>query len=472
MDVQGAAEAAVGRRFLKLGAGDAAARGIAFLATIYLARLLGPDAYGVIVLATAIMLYVTCVSDCGIELLGVHDVARDPARAAGLIPAYLGARLIVAGVLIGLLVLAGLLVFPRPEGPVLAVYALLLFPVALGTRWVQLGLERGGSAALARLLTEGLAALLIVLLIRGPDDLLRAPLAQLAGEFAGMLLLIRWLPGGARTLRPRLQVEVLGTLFRRGWPLVLHTLLGLLIFNSDFFFLRLYRDSATVGLYAVAYTLVSFLLNLGSSYELSLLPSITRLGAERETRQALYGNAMAQVFAGAFPIAVGGSLIATPLLTAVFGSEYAEAGAPLGILIWCVPVAVFRNVAQTALIAGGRQASMLRTVAWAALASAVLNATLIPSLGMLGAASITVGTEALRTGLALRFARGTGVSVPSAARFWRVLLAGAVMAAALALARVQSVWLALAVGVLVYGLALLALGGIKLQRGALPELTV
>lgn len=465
-------DAAVGRTFLKLGTGEALARLIAFFATVYLARLLGPEVYGVIVLATAIMLYVTCVSDCGIEMLGVHDIARDAAQAPALIPSYLGARLLVAGALIVLLVGAGLLVLPQPEGAVLAAYAFLLLPVALGTRWVQLGLERGGSAALARVLTEALAALLIVVLVRGPGDLMRAPLAQILGESAGALLLFRWLPGGAARLRPRLRLDVIRTLFRRSWPVVLHTLLGLLIFNSDFFFLRLYRDSATVGLYAVAYTLVSFFLNLGSSYELSLLPAVTRLGGQLEGRQALYGSAMAQVFAGAFPIAIGATLLATPLITLVFGARYAVAGEPLGILIWCIPIAVFRNVAQTALIATGRQVQMLRTAAWAAAASTLLNATLIPFWGMAGAALVTVVTEALRTGLALRFAGEAGLSLPSPARFWRVLLAGGVMAGVVALADLKTAWLAVALGAVVYAVALLLVGGIKVRRGGLPDLTV
>lgn len=465
-------DAVVGRSFLKLGVGEAVARLIAFAVTVYLARLLGPGVYGVIVLAMAILLYVNCITECGIDMLGVHDVARDRRQLATLLPAYLGARLLVALVLILLLVSIGLSVFPQPEGAVVAVYAFLLLPLALGARWVHLGLEQSGKAALARVLSEGLSAILIVGLIRGPGDVARAPLAQLLGESAGAFLLLRLLDKQTVRLGARLRFDTIRTLWRRAWPVVGHTLLGLLIFNSDFFFLRIYRDSATVGRYAVAYTLVSFFLNLGASYELSLLPAITRLGKDPQAQRTLYGTAIAQAFTGALPIAVGGSLLAGPLMSLVFGGGYVAAATPLKLLIWCVPIALFRNVAQTGLIAHGRQDQMLRTAAWAAGVNVLLNALLIPFWGMAAAALITVLTEAVRTGLALRFARRAGLSLPAPRRFGPALLSGAVLAVVVGWLGSSTVWLAVAAGAAGYVLALVLLGGMKLQRGALPQLTV
>jgi O-antigen/teichoic acid export membrane protein len=465
-------DAVVGRSFLKLGAGEVLARLIAFAATVYLARLLGAEVYGMIVLATAILLYVGCVTDCGIDQLGVRDIAHDRSSLAVLLPEYLGARLVVAAILIVLLVGLGLLVLPQPDGAVVAMYAFLLLPIALGARWAHLGLEQSGRAALARVLAEGVAALLIVVLVRGPEDVTHAPLAQLLGDSAGALLLLRLLPLGSGRFRPVVRLDVLRALFRRSWPVVGHTLLGLLIFNSDFFFLRIYRDSATVGYYAGAYTLVSFFLNLGASYEMSLLPAITRLGRQPDAQRLLYGSATAQVFAGAFPVAVGACLLAGPVVTLIFGAGYSTSALPLRILIWCVPIAVFRNVAQTGLIAHGRQDQMLRTAAWAAGINVLLNAVLIPFWGTAGAAFITVLTEALRTGLALRFARLAGLQLPGPRRFWRPLLAGGVMAAVVGLSGGGPLWRSVVAGAAVYLLTLLLVGGMRLRGWALPELTV
>jgi O-antigen/teichoic acid export membrane protein len=169
---------------------------------------------------------------------------------------------------------------------------------------------------------------------------------------------------------------------------------------------------------------------------------------------------------------MGGSLLAGALVQLVFGGSYAPAGAPLRILLWCIPVGLLRSVAHSALIARGRQDQLLLSVAWAAGINLILNFALIPRWGMTGAAIATVGTETVRATLALRYCGRGGLRFPSLRRFWRVLLAGGLMGGILALAGIGPLWLAIPVGGLVYLLGLYLLGGLSFPRGALPELTV
>lgn len=465
-------DAVVGRSFLRLGSGEALARLVAFGATVFLARRLGADVYGSIALATAILLYLTYVTDAGIEMLGISDVARQPSAIAEFLPSILVARLIIAAVLIVAATAIGLLLLPQPDGALLAGYSITLGAVALGTQWVHLGLEQSGKVALVRVGGEALTALLIVVLIRGPGDVGRAPLAQVVGQGAGAFILLRLLPRGAAALRVALRADVVGSVFRRSWPLVLHALLGLAIFNSDFLFLRAFRDSASVGYYAVAYTLVSFFLNLGFSYSTGLLPVLSRLRDSPADERRLHDGAMAQVFAGALPVAIGGSLLAHRLIAVLFGAEYDPAAVPMQILVWSVPLALFRNVGQAVLVAHDQSDKMLRTVAAAAGLNLVLNVALIPVWGMAGAATATVLTEALRAGVVLWYSHGAGLPFPSLRRFWRTILAGAIMALILMVTRAVPWWAAIALGVVTYGAVLILIGGLRFRRGSLPELTL
>jgi hypothetical protein len=91
---------------------------------------------------------------------------------------------------------------------------------------------------------------------------------------------------------------------------------------------------------------------------------------------------------------------------------------------------------------------------------------------MIGAAAATLATEAVRAALALRFADAAGLPLTSPRRFWRPLAAGAGMAAVLIALRLEAVWAAVGAGAVVYAVALLVLGGLKLRRGALPELSL
>ena len=64
---------------MALGLGEAAARLIGFIAMLVVARRVGASMYGVIGVATAVVLYLNRVVDGGLELgLGVREVARDP----------------------------------------------------------------------------------------------------------------------------------------------------------------------------------------------------------------------------------------------------------------------------------------------------------------------------------------------------------------------------------------------------------
>lgn len=462
----------VGRNFLTLGMGEVAARLIAFGATVYLARTLGASTYGVIVFATAILLYLSFITDCGVEMLGIHDVAADRAGLFATLPEILGARLLVAGTLIAITVVVGLVALPQPEGRILAVYAMTLLAAGVGTRWVHLGLEQPGKAALARVVTEGIAAVTIIAVVRAPGDLIRVPLAQLLGETVGALLLLRLLPAGVQRWRVRMRPAKVRALLSRSWPMVLHALLGLAIFNSDFIFLRILRDSAALGYYAAAYTLISFFLNLGTAYTMSLIPALTRLREQPVAARGLYDRSMAQVLAGVAPVCVGGILVAAPIVGLIFGSGYVASVEPLQILLLLLPLAYIRNVSQGALLAHGRQDQMLRTVVWAAATNVVLNLLLIPRWGLAGAAWATVATEAVRTVLAGVYVHRLGLPMTRPGRFVRIGVAVAVMAGVVVLAAQAPLVAVVAAGGLAYVAMLTLLGGIQFRRGALPELTV
>ena len=464
--------ASVGRSFLKLGTGEALARLIAFGMTAVLARRLGADVYGSLALATAILLYLTALGDFGVEVLGITDLASGAASLPRILPSLLGARFIMAAVLILLVSVAGLFLMPQPEGALTAAYAFTLGTAALSTHWVHLGLERSGRVGLLRVVAEALTAVLLLVLVRGPADVGSAPVAQLVGQGAGVVLLLRAVPGGLSRLRVAIDPAIVRNYLRRGWPIVAHALLGLAIFNSDLFFLRLFRDSAVVGYYAVAYTLVSFFLNLGVSYAMGLLPVLSRLRELPGDERRLHDSAMAHVFAGAIPVAVGACLLADQGIALLFGAGYAPSALPLAILVWSIPLALIRNVSQCVLIARGRQGDMLRTVAWAAVVNLAGNAALIPRWGMVGAAVATLLAESVRTVLALGYSRTAGLPLPTLGRFWRTLLAGLLMGAVLMTGVLTSLWIALPVGAAVYLGGLAALGGIRFRRGELPYLAV
>ncbi len=463
----------VNRSFLALGLGEAVARLVGFGATVYAIRVLGASTYGMVGVAAAVALYLNRVADLGFDLgLGVREIAADSGFLSRVGPSVVGFRSLLSAVLVVLLAIVGFLFLPQPDGAVLAVHGLGLFAAGTSTRWIHLGSDRNRTAALAATAGQLVMALLVLGLVRGPGDVATVSGAQMAGDLLAALLLCLALGPVGRRLPLRIEWPVLRPLLPRAWSLVASALLGILIYNADFLFLRVLHGTAAVGYYAAGYTLVTFFLNLGIAYNLSLLPSLTRLRHTAADLETLFHTATAQVFAIGLPLAVGGSLLAAPIVRLLFGPGYSASAAPFAILIWAIPLNLLRDVPLMALLSAEGEHWVFRVTLASAALNLLLNIALIPHFGLVGAASATVLTEAVRMGLAAGVARRMGFHLPGPRRFVKAGAATLAMAACLKLLPNAPVWFVVPAGGLAYLVVLAGLGGIRLGAGRQPVLSV
>lgn len=460
----------MGKSFLALASGDAVARLVAFAAGVMVGRRLSPEAFGVITFSTGLLLYFSNIVECGIDLVGVRQVAQDPTGMRRMAPALVGTRLALALLLAVAIATLAPVILPQPEATVFSVYAITLIAIALSTRWIHLGLERSRAVALARTLGECLYLILVLLFVQRFQDLVLVPAAQLAGDVLAALLL--WL--GIRRLgwrpAPRFAFQEAKPLLRRSWPLVANVLLGLTIYNSDLIFLRYFQGRETVGLYSAAYQLISFLINMAAAYSLSLLPALARASTQATERDRLYRSAFGQTFAVALPIAVGGCLIAGQILGTVFGAQYERSVPALAVLVCALPFTMSKEVDLIALVVAGRETTVMRMTAAAVGVNLALNLWLIPRYGMMGAAWSTLITEIARAIFARISARRCGFPASGFDPGWRAMVAAIAMGASLWFAPALSLFPALGLGALVYTGVLSAVGGIRWRSGSWPAL--
>lgn len=450
--------------FLALGGGDALGRVFAFSVTVYLARTLGVAGYGVVAVAQAVVLYLAQFVDFGIETLGNTEIAEDNRRIDTDAPAILTVRTLCALAGASVASVLALTFIPAPDGPIIAAAVFIVGPLAASTRFVHMGLENARPVGGSRVISEAIILGVVLLLVRGMADLWAVPLAQISGECAAALFLLVLLRRRGHRMPLRWDVGKMKAVLRRSWPIMAHSLLGLMIFNADLVFLRILGGPEDAGHYAAAYTLVSFLLNTGAMYAFSLLPTLTRLKDDPEAETHLYQSAMAQVTAAVLPTAVGTTLLAGGIIQLVFGEGYEASAWALTILIWSVPLSLFRTVPMAGLIARKRQDLLLRTTTGAAVMNVVLNIILIPPYGIAGAAGATLATELTRTILGLRYARQENLQTAAWSRHWRALLGCGLMAVTIYFTTLN-VFLAVPLGVAVYGAVMLATGGVRFIDG-------
>lgn len=463
----------VARNFLALASGDSLARVIAFGGGVYVARQLGAELYGIISFATAVLLYFAHTTECGMDLLGLRDVAEDESRAATLAPAILTARLVVAVILIAVVSVVALAFLPRAEAVILSLYTLTLLAVGPGPKWVLLGLGNPRPVALGRTIGEACFLVLVLTRVRDGSDLVAVPLAQATGDALGVALML-WLLHRTHGIRPLPKIDwaAVKPVFARSWPLVANVLLGLTIYNSDLIFLRIFRGRETVGHYNAAYQLISFLQNIATAFSWTLLPQLTRVLGDRERREELYHGSAAQVFAVGLPIAVGGHFVAANLIDVVYGSEFEPSGWPLALLVLSVPFTLSKEIDLVALVAGGRQHVVMKMTGAAMVVNLALNVALIPRFGIIGAAIATLATEVARAGFASLWVRSDDFPWTPGRRFAKSAIAGAAMGLGLWLLGDRPVFLQIPFGAAIYTLGLWSLGGLRLGRGRPPQLTV
>jgi len=192
---------------------------------------------------------------------------------------------------------------------------------------------------------------------------------------------------------------------------------------------------------------------------MALMPSLARATTDRSAQRSLYQHGILHMVAGGLPIAVGGWLLALPLVTAVFGTAYGPAAPAFAILVWSIPLSLVRDIPIVALITHGQERTVLRVTGIVVVLNIALNLALIPRFGMVGAAVATVVTEGARMVLAFITVQRYGLGLPSWRLVWRPFAAAAAMLAVLSWGVAMPVWGVVLLGAGTYGLVLMLTGG-------------
>jgi O-antigen/teichoic acid export membrane protein len=160
------------------------------------------------------------------------------------------------------------------------------------------------------------------------------------------------------------------------------------------------------------------------------------------------------------PLAAGGLLVAPELARVAGGDEFAAAADPLRLLLCAAVLAYLSGLCGYALIAGGRERTTLKLSVAALVFNLALNVALAPAYGPTAAAAIALASEALLLGGGWWLVGRELDLRPALTGLWRTALAAGLMAAVVWPLRERSLALTVPLGMVVYGAALWALGGV------------
>lgn len=180
-------------------------------------------------------------------------------------------------------------------------------------------------------------------------------------------------------------------------------------FNDvDILVLGAFVPSALVGVYAVAWSIAKFLDLFGTAVSDTLFPEISRATADGDDAAVsqLAEDSLAYGGLIVIPGLVGGLLLGDRLL-AIYGPEFVQGTAVLGLLLLATLLYGYQKQLLTALNAVDRPDLAFRINLAFITINAVLNVLLIWQIGWTGAAIATVVSAGI--GLALAYAALTDV---------------------------------------------------------------
>lgn len=386
-------------------AGTACAIGI----SVALARALGANGFGIYAYAMAIVGLMTVATQLGLPLLLVKKVATfqaggDWACLRGLLrrafqagfAASLFAALVAAG--IALLVAGGL----QRAALWTFLLGLALLPlITLGNLAAAAlrGLGRIAWGQTAELLLRPGLLLLGILVFWSIQDAagfaFSPPIAMALHVAAGALALMAalWLLARHRPKEAAAATPAYATWAWAGAsvPFILISGTELINRHSDVLMLGIFLPAADVGVYRIAAQgaiLVSFTL---AAMNAVVSSDFARFHARRDAKrlQALLTQSSLLIFLGALPVAFVLIVFGGDIISLVFGMEFARGHAALAIL--CLGQLVNAGAGPVGYLLN--MTGHARDVAWvsglAAVLNVVLNLVLIPTFGLVGAASAT-----------------------------------------------------------------------------------
>jgi len=385
------------RDILAILTGDIGSRGVGFLVTLYLARVLAPASFGIISIGMAVLGYLSLLGSPGIQMVETRNAAAVEGGMPERTGAILSLRLLLAPLLICFLY-AGVWMAGVPEATrdVTTLYALSLIPMALSLDWLFQGKEDFRGVMSSRLVNSVVFGLCVLLFVRTRTDIVFTPVAFFAGNAAGAAVL--GVMYGRRFGAPRIgwNPSAWMNLLRVNAPAGTAMFLAQSVTNLPPIVIGILLSNADAGVFSAGMKLIFLLLLIDRILNALFLPAATRYAVSRPSEfPALLSAALTAVVVFIVPVLIGTCIVAGPVILLVFGPGYEGAAPVVCVLTGYVLMTLINSILTCTLVAFGRTRTYSIIVSGGALILCVAVVACTAFFGATGAGAGIVAGEAV-----------------------------------------------------------------------------
>lgn len=365
---------------------------LGFVYTLYMARYLGTEGYGIISFALALSGIFVVFSDLGLGTLATREISRDHSLSN----LYLSNLTLLKTVLI-ILSSAAIVIFINVSGyppkTIIVVYLIVIFSILFS--FVNLFysifqafekmeyMSMGAIINSVTMLTGAMAGIYLRLDIVG---------FSMIYCFSIVLVLIYCITIYLRRFSPfRFDIDraFIRHAITEAWPLGAMAVCVVIYLRIGTVIVSMFSGDAAVGLYSAAYTLSDMATIIPTILSSSLFPIISRYHmSSRPLFIFAFAKSVKLLFYMALPMALFVTIWAEPVVTVVYGSGFVGSVPVLRILIWSAAFMYASITLGIVYITANLQMITLKINFATAVLNVALNLLVIPVYGIYGAAAV------------------------------------------------------------------------------------
>lgn len=251
-------------------------------------------------------------------------------------------------------------------------------------------------------------------------------------------------------------------IFRAALPFAMLVGFSTIYNRIDVLLITQMRGFTETGLYTAAYKFFDLVNFFPAVVSHALYPVFTGFLARNEYSQAklVFEKYLRLMIFIALPMGVGGSILAPQIMRIIAGQQFNESSVVLAVLVWA-PVALFIYIVANAIVISQLTKFAVAITGTNVIVNVVGNLILLPRIGVVGAAIMTVVSETIQGFFYFYFVRKKIIKFSFLHFSWQPVLASAVMGVCVWYFRNQFIVTPILVGSVVYLVILGVLGFIK-----------
>ena len=366
---------------------------------IYAARVLGTADYGVFSYALTLAGFLSLFMDPGINGILMRNAAGasdEERRKLFGTTFFIKILLLIPGIAIVIFLAPYFTTLPGAIA-LLPIVALVLALDTLREFFSSLfrAMEEMEKEALVFLITNVAIVIFGFLFLRFAVTAKSFGWGYVAGDALGCVIAIFIIRRHFKNLASNFSIDSVMPILKAAWPFAISGAIGFLFTNSDILIISWMRTASEVGIYSAAIRIVQTLYMVPGIIQLTTLPLLARLAKNNSEK---FGDALERtlcmIFFASIPLAIGGVILGTGLMTFVFGAAYQSGGLAFKILMATLLFDFPASIIISALFVRNNQKSMIVSSAVGGVLNVVLDLALIPRFGMAGSAIATLIAQA------------------------------------------------------------------------------